>query len=188
MAESGSDAEASAVLVSTVNTLHDRRPPLSSDEVPLVPLRQWFSELLTTDSNDPLIRTAADVAASELAATRPDDERALHGDIHHGNVLDFGDRWAAIDPKGLFGHRAFDYANILCNPNLAAAADNLTERLDNISSQAEIDRDLLVRWTVAWCGLSLVWHQHDTTPSWHAQTTRQVGETLLSAVQKRQGR
>jgi streptomycin 6-kinase len=30
----------------------------------------------------------------------------LHGDMHHGNVLNFGSRgWLAIDPKGLIGER-----------------------------------------------------------------------------------
>lgn len=30
----------------------------------------------------------------------------LHGDLHHGNVLDFGaSGWLAIDPKGLKGER-----------------------------------------------------------------------------------
>jgi aminoglycoside/hydroxyurea antibiotic resistance kinase len=41
----------------------------------------------------------------------------LHGDLHHGNVLDFGLRgWLAIDPKGLLGERGFDFANIFTNP------------------------------------------------------------------------
>jgi streptomycin 6-kinase len=97
-------------------------------------------------------------------------------------VLDFGGRWVAIDPKGFLGHRAFDYANVLCNPSLAAATDNLAERIDTIISQADTDRRVLARWTVAWCGLSLVWHDHDASPSWHAAVTQRVGETLLCAV------
>ena len=35
----------------------------------------------------------------------PQDVGVLHGDLHHGNVLDFGDGWRAIDPKGLVGER-----------------------------------------------------------------------------------
>lgn len=47
----------------------------------------------------------------------------LHGDVHHGNVLNFGARgWLAIDPRGLVGERAFDHANLLCNPDVATAA------------------------------------------------------------------
>ncbi|TFD52955.1 hypothetical protein E3T55_05975 [Cryobacterium frigoriphilum] len=182
MAEYGSDAEASAALVQTVRTLHDRPPPEPSDGVPLVPLRQWFGELLDAKTDDPLMCTAAEFAQDLLSSTGPADERALHGDIHHGNVLDFGDGWAAIDPKGLFGHRAFDYANILCNPSLRTAAENLGARLDIISSEGDLDREVLAGWALAWCGLSLVWHQHDTCPSWHAEASRRVGEQLLRAL------
>ena len=40
--------------------------------------------------------------------------------MHHDNILDFGERgWLVIDPKRLHGERAFDYANIFCNPDLA---------------------------------------------------------------------
>jgi streptomycin 6-kinase len=50
------------------------------------------------------------------------DVVALHGDMHHENVLRFGSRgWLAIDPKGLTGERGFDYANIFCNPDGATA-------------------------------------------------------------------
>jgi streptomycin 6-kinase len=46
-------------------------------------------------------------------------QRALHGDLHHENVLDFGERrWLAIDPHGLHGERFFDFANIFTNPDL----------------------------------------------------------------------
>lgn len=47
----------------------------------------------------------------------PHDVVVLHGDIHHGNVLDGGERgWRAIDPKGLLGERTFDFVNILLAP------------------------------------------------------------------------
>jgi streptomycin 6-kinase len=43
--------------------------------------------------------------ARELLA-KPSEVVILHGDIHRGNVLDFGPRgWLASDPKGLVGER-----------------------------------------------------------------------------------
>ncbi|MGF6691926.1 streptomycin 6-kinase [Metapseudomonas resinovorans] len=43
----------------------------------------------------------------------------LHRDVHHENVLDFGERgWRAIDPKRVIGDRGYDYANLICNPEL----------------------------------------------------------------------
>ena len=50
----------------------------------------------------------------------------LHGDAHHGNVLDFGQRgWLAIDPKRVMGERCYDYVNVLCNPDLDTSANKV---------------------------------------------------------------
>lgn len=50
-------------------------------------------------------------------------------------ILDFESHgWLAIDPKGLFGERAFDFANIFCNPDhtVAAAPGRLQQQVDLI--------------------------------------------------------
>jgi streptomycin 6-kinase len=177
MAVCGRDAAATEILVQTALILHERRPPVP---VPLAPLRDWFRDLLGTRSPDPVLHTAAELAETLLATTSPADEVALHGDIHHGNVLDFGDHWAAIDPKGLIGHRAFDYANILCNPTVGTALPNLGARLRSISRQAQLAPDVLAEWTIAWCGLTLTWGRDDPAPSAHARAARAVAERLLA--------
>lgn len=181
LATSGRDAAATAILVQAALTLHEHPAPAEPDAVRLVPLRKWFRELLAAGSDDPLLRRAAERAERLLTDTSPADVVVLHGDIHHGNVLDFGDRWAVIDPKGLIGHRAFDFANILCNPTEATALDHLIDRLHAISRQANIAPALLVDWTLAWCGLSLAWESDRAAPSWHARTARVVAERLLAA-------
>jgi len=180
MAASGQDAAATEILVRTVVALHDRPAPAAPDGVVLIPLRDWFGDLLTTDTRDPLLRRAAETAGRLVTTTRPADVAVLHGDIHHGNVLDFGDRWAVIDPKGLIGHRAFDFANILCNPTEAVALAALTDRIETISRQANLDPAVLVEWTVAWCGLSLMWDQAEAGASWHGRSARAVAERLLA--------
>ncbi len=89
----------------------------------------------------------------------------LHGDLHHGNILDFGTRgWLAIDPKGLVGERGFDYANIFTNPDLAEPTrpvaikpEIFMQRVNIVSEVARIERQRLLMWIVAWCGLSSVW-------------------------------
>ena len=181
MAMSGQDAAATEILVHTALALHEQPAPTEHDGVRLVPLRRWFRELLAAGSDDPLVQRAAELAERLLTDTTPMDVAVLHGDIHHGNVLDFGDRWAAIDPKGLTGHRAFDFANILCNPTEASALDHLVDRLYAISRQANIAPALLAEWAIAWCGLSLAWESDRETPSWHARAARAVAERLLTA-------
>jgi streptomycin 6-kinase len=179
LAASGQDPAATRILVQTALALHDAPVPTALDGVELIPLRGWFRDLLTAESADPLLRRAAGLAERLLAGTMPADVVVLHGDIHHGNVLDFGECWAAIDPKGLIGHRAFDLANILCNPTEQCALTNLEARLDAVSRQAGLGRDELRDWTIAWCGLSLAWEHGADVPTWHARTVRAVAERLL---------
>jgi streptomycin 6-kinase len=179
MAGSGQDAEATRILVQTVLTLHDGPVPTATHGVELLPLGDWFLALMAGELDDPLLRRAAGFASRLIDGTSSADVVALHGDIHHGNVLDFGDRWAAIDPKGLIGHRAFDFANILCNPSERSALDNLPARLAMISRQARIDPLVLAEWTIAWCGLSLAWGRDTDVSSDHARAVRSVAEILL---------
>lgn len=45
------------------------------------------------------------------------DDRVLHGDLHHDNVLRVGDDWKAIDPFGRIGDPGFDCGPMLYNPD-----------------------------------------------------------------------
>jgi streptomycin 6-kinase len=149
----GRDDEAEEVLADVVVRLHAMPEP--PEAVGLVPLRRWFRDLVDATQVDPLLDRAASVARDLLG--EPGPAVALHGDVHHGNVLDLGDRWVAIDPKALVGHPAFDVANALCNPTERTAVARLEPRLDRFADRLGLDRSLLAAWTAAWCGLSLVW-------------------------------
>jgi streptomycin 6-kinase len=173
MSAAGEDDAAETVLLDVVQRLHAL--PAPPESVRLVPLRRWFRDLIDRPQEDPLLRSAAGMARELLAVEGP--VVALHGDVHHGNVLDLGYRWAAIDPKGLVGHPAFDLANVLCNPTEAVAAARVEPRLERFAPGLGIDRDELAAWVVAWCGLSLAWHRGE--PSWHARAARAVAARLL---------
>jgi streptomycin 6-kinase len=129
-----------------------------------VPLPVWFRELEpVAAAQGGILARCAEVARRLLAA--PPEPRVLHGDVHHDNVLDFGPRgWLAIDPKGLWGDRAFDYANIFTNPDLADATrpvavrpEIFASRLDLVATRAALDRARLLDWIIAWTGLSAAW-------------------------------
>jgi streptomycin 6-kinase len=158
MSARGLDDEATRILCATAGRLHAPRP----GQIPpgLVPLDNWFRAL--TSSLNPSLERAAAVARALLAD--PQDVTVLHGDIHHGNVLDGARRgWLAIDPKGLHGERAFDYANIFCNPDRATASapSRLARRIDIVSEAAHLDRGRLLQWVVAYAGLSAAWCLED---------------------------
>ncbi|MCG2801355.1 MAG: phosphotransferase [Cellulomonas sp.] len=163
MAGGGRDDEATAVLVEMARRLHALGRP-AEGAVRLLPLRDWFDALLRETPADPLLAQCATVARRLLDAPSGVGEVvALHGDLHHGNVLDLGDRWAAIDPKGLVGEPAFDYANLFCNPDHDTALDRLSARLDLVAALTGFDTGVLAEWVVAWCGLSVVWEALDGT-------------------------
>lgn len=157
MARAGRDDEATRVLCAAAARLHaPRSRPLPSS---LVPLDAWFRELEPAAVEYGGILAQAARVARELLA----DQReivVLHGDIHHGNVLDFGPRgWLAIDPKGLLGERTFDYVNLLRNPDeeTALAPGRFARQATVIAEVAGLDLARLLRWTVAFCGLSAAW-------------------------------
>ena len=126
----------------------------------MIPLTLWFRDLAPAAERFGGILRLSDVIARELLA-EPRDQAPLHGDIHHDNVLDFGPRgWLAIDPKGLNGERGFDYGNIFTNPiesHLPTEPGRLARRLEIVVEAAGMERERMLRWILAWSGLSAAW-------------------------------
>jgi streptomycin 6-kinase len=160
MAENGSDDEAARIVCAVAARLHAPRPnPPRS----LVPLETWFREIEPAAARHGGILIESAKAARELLA-QPQDIAVLHGDLHHGNVLDFSPRgWLAIDPKGLVGERGFDFANLFCNPTERLVADpkRLSRLATVISEASNLDRQRLLKWVIAYAGLSAAWTLED---------------------------
>lgn len=95
----GLDDEATRNLCKTAGLLHS--PSLLHKEE-MQPLQSWFADLL-----DPSLHSKKwlKYCASEAHRLLSDPQEQA-GDLHHGNVLDFGGRgWRAIDSKVLYGER-----------------------------------------------------------------------------------
>jgi streptomycin 6-kinase len=160
MARTGQDDDATRILCAAAMRLHDTAgrpaPP------PLINLSDWFRELWpVAEERDGLLADAAEIAR-ELLVTQQ-DVVPLHGDLHHGNVLDGARGWLAIDPKRLRGERTFDYVNILRNPDeeLALRPGRFSRQVDVICTAAGLSRGRLLRWTLAFSGLSAAWIIND---------------------------
>lgn len=106
----GDDDKASRVLYTVAARLHaPRASPFSGTCAPT----RWFDALASVAQSESGVLRLASTTAQDLLSA-PQDIAVLHGDIHHGNILDFGARgWLAIDPKGLSGERGFDFAYLL---------------------------------------------------------------------------
>jgi streptomycin 6-kinase len=160
MAVAGDDEVATRVLCATAARLHEPRPhPPDS----AVPLETWFAALRPAAAQRGGILARSHAAAMQLLATQR-EVTILHGDLHHGNVLDFGARgWLAIDPKGVYGERGYDFANIFCNPDaaVATAPGRLARQANIVAEAAGIERARLLQWVLAYAGLSAAWSLED---------------------------
>ncbi|MFR0688401.1 aminoglycoside phosphotransferase family protein [Enterobacterales bacterium AE_CKDN230030158-1A_HGKHYDSX7] len=160
MALQGKDDDASRIVCDAVRRLHRAgcKPPPE-----LLGLREWFRDLAPAATRyGGLFPRCLETAEALLASEH--DKVVLHGDIHHDNILDFGERgWLAIDPKRLHGERLFDYANLLCNPDLPTSREprRFLRQLDVIVEHARVDRQRLLEWVLAFAGLSAAWFLDD---------------------------
>jgi streptomycin 6-kinase len=160
IARGGRDDEASCTLCAVLRELY--RPKVRAP--PALPaLAEWFEPLRRTgEAHGGILRVAAETATRLLAGQR--DVVVLHGDMHHGNVLRFGPHgWLAIDPKGLVGERAFDYANIFCNPDdqIATSPGRLARQISVVAKAADLAPNRLLLWVLAWAGLSAAFSLED---------------------------
>ena len=179
MVHDGQDVEASRILCTVAARLHaPRNTPLPD----LIPLSAWFADLeLAAARYGGMFRHSAAVARHLLAA--PQAVCILHGDVHHGNVLDFGERgWLAIDPKGPIGERGFDFANIFRNPDFDAATSpgRLARQASVVAEAARLDRTRLLRWILAYSGLSAAWTIGDGGDATPALTVAEIAAAQIA--------
>ena len=160
LARSGPDGddEATRILCRVGRRLHAAGRGAWPDG--LFDLRRWFRDLLGYDGAGPDGLLAAAAATAEDLLAHPAADVVLHGDLHHGNVLHFGERgWLAIDPKPLHGDPGFDVANILCNPDaaVATAPGRLERTVAVIAAETGMTERRVLEWALAWGALSAVW-------------------------------
>jgi len=178
MARNGRDDEASRLICKVAARLHAPRPPAPPE---LQPLALDFEALrLAANTHGPVLARAAALAAGLLAT--PQQVTVLHGDLHHGNILHAGWRgWLAIDPKGLYGERGFDFANLFCNPEaeIALAPGRLARQVEVVCAHADLERPRLLAWIASWAALSTIWHIEDSE---NPQTALAVCEIALNEL------
>lgn len=110
-------------------------------------LERWFKELFDEPSNV-LIDEARKVYLN-LAESAPEPV-LLHGDLHHLNILSNGDRWVAIDPKGILGDPAFELVAFMRNPvDRTPDASGMARRLRQFADLLGDPPDRLWGWALA---------------------------------------
>ncbi|MGE7473072.1 aminoglycoside phosphotransferase family protein [Bosea sp. NPDC003192] len=186
MARSGAagDDEATAILCDAIAALQKPRGPAPSG---LIPLEIWFKDLFPMAQERGGILARAAAAANELLPAQR-EVVPLHADLHHDNVLDFEAKgWLAIDPKSVIGDRAFEYTILFCDPDLAdpeppvaTVPGRFERRLEIALAKSGLERERLLKWILAWCGLSAAWFLEDDDPL--AKINLAVAERAIAAL------
>lgn len=160
MALNGRDDEASRIVAGVAAQLH--APRSNAYPAELVPMDQWFRSLEAVAGQGGMLGLSWETARALFASQR--DVVPLHGDLHHGNVLDFGARgWLAIDPKRAIGERTYDYVHVLCNEELETTCDpeRFRRQVNVVAEAAGLERQRLLQWALAYSGLSAAWFLED---------------------------
>ena len=158
MVRAGQDARATEVLCDTIRNL--QAAALGPSQ--LEPLATWFAPLVGVPQTGDLA-TAADLARTLLATSQT--ATALHGDLHHDNILSSPRGWLAIDPMGVWGDPAYEPANAFRNPDGAAdlvfRPDRITHLANRFAHHLGHPRRRLLGWAAAHCALSTRWSLQD---------------------------
>ena len=156
------ETEATQVVAERIAALAGQQP---STTAKLPRVAAWFTDLWRLAAQPPAgiepaaIDRARGIGAALMVA--PHEERLLHGDFHHGNILAHGDGWRVIDPKGVLGDPAYDCAAMFRNRlDDVAAADLpsvLGARLSVLADVTGFDVKRIAGWAYAQTVLSTAW-------------------------------
>jgi streptomycin 6-kinase len=117
-----------------------------------------------------------DSAVKVLRAGFGPDLRLLHGDGHHGNVLDGGARgFLAIDPQPLVGPPALDLAPSLWNGPEGRTRD----RIAILAAAAGVDAAEIARLALARAALGAAWVYDDGDPTHWGERALSVARDLV---------
>ena len=183
-AEAGEDA-AYRILCEGVATL---QAAPGTFPVEAIPLATWFSILPEASAHVSGVGVYAQATAvlERLLATTQ-AEAPLHGDLHHGNLLDGEGRgWLAIDPKGLVGDPVCDYAMMLfpdAPPSLVASPEVVLDRAGRVAALAGLPPMRLLGWTFCVAAQYAGWfHGHPMGEAMMAIALRLSEETALAGT------
>jgi streptomycin 6-kinase len=166
MALDGRDDAATGVLCDAIGAMHRA---LQGVALPgLIPLSDRVAHV-RDDARLPGDLRAVMAWAEGFVAERVADRagwRALHGDMHHFNLLCDAKRgWLAIDPKGIAGSAIYDYALICLNPLPHGGLVHDPARMERVTGvvaeRAGTTRAEVLGWVMFQGCLSLAWSLWD---------------------------
>jgi len=158
------------------------RPP---PETGFPTVSDWSRVLLDETATIPsALLWFAQETYAELSEDLMAPQCLLHGDLHHGNLLDAGLRWKAIDPKGVVGDAAFEVYALLRNPVGASGSQLMRlwpRRIAIVSEITGIPTDRLQRWGFVGMVISCCWSAQEggSAPIGEIELARELGGIVV---------
>lgn len=128
-------------------------------------IKDWLTAL---DKDWPIpdgyLQKARNLRDELLQTSKPDV--LLHGDLHHDNILQNGDDWVVIDPKGVIGEPAYEVASFIRNPipellNHSDAPNIIHNRVTRFAELLELPSQRIIDWYFVESVLSWIWNIQD---------------------------
>lgn len=107
----------------------------------------------------------------------------LHGDLHQDNILENGNEWVVIDPKGVIGEPAYEIAAFIRNPLPALpdseqAKDIIEGRILYFSKTLHLTRERISAWCFVQAVLSWIWAVEDNSDTKLFETLTNIFDRL----------
>jgi streptomycin 6-kinase len=156
------EQESIEIACGVMQTLHQANIP---EDHTFPHIKDWLTTL-DKDWNIPnhYLQKARKLRDELLQTSKPDV--LLHGDLHHDNILQNGNDWVVIDPKGVIGESAYEVAAFIRNPmpellNHDDAKNIIHNRITRLAEALELPSQRILDWCFVQAVLSWVWALED---------------------------
>ncbi len=176
------DDEAINITAKVIERLH-KAPIPNTHAFPRV--KDWL-EALNGGLEIPVqtLQKAREIRDQLLKKAAPDV--LLHGDLHHDNILQNGNDWLVIDPKGVIGEPAYEVAAFIRNPmpellNHADAPNIIHNRITHFAKIMELPSQRILDWCFVQAVLAWAWALEDGCNTSYFEQLTKVFDTLSFA-------
>jgi streptomycin 6-kinase len=107
----------------------------------------------------------------------------LHGDLHHDNILQNGENWLVIDPKGVIGEPAYEVAALIRNPmpellTYDDAPNIIHNRITRFAEFLELPSQRILDWCFVQAVLAWAWALEDGCDASYFQQVAKIFDTI----------
>jgi len=130
------------------------------------------------------LQKAREIRDKLLKTAEPDV--LIHGDLHHDNILQNGNDWVVIDPKGVIGEPAYEVAAFIRNPipellTHDNAPNIIHNRITRLAGLIELPSQRIIDWCFVQAVLAWAWALEDGCDTSYFEQLTKIFDTLSFA-------